>query len=131
MSGIHRGMVSLLEAAQVADRHGVPIKSEQLERMAGVYEEGMRLVLRQIAATQLKYEVEHSGIEYELFHNQSGKVDKLFDSLQDHVSDEVKARLFNLRSEIGYLELEACDAGYMAGFLAGYRFLNEITRASH
>lgn len=126
-NGVRRYMVSHQQTvAAVADHFDSKQTDFNYDALSGIYEEGMKMVLQQIARTQLRFEYEHGGAGYKESDAQSQKVLSLFAQLKADLPAELEGRLVVLQTEIGFLELEGMDAGYVSGFLAGYRFLKEL-----
>jgi hypothetical protein len=90
-----------------------------------ICEFGMTKVLEQVAASNLlQYEPEHTPKYFEALN----EVIRLQDLFVLTVSDEQKTLLSDIESAQALKEIFEYDQHYIDGFLAGYRFLREITK---
>lgn len=92
-----------------------------------LYEAGATMVLRQVALREVRLFREHIGSEYVAAERHSNDVDVAYEKLEKSLSGPSKIDLEQYNDAVRRLELESLDAGFIAGFLAGYRFLKEIT----
>lgn len=102
------------------------IADKSQEERTDIYEAGASQILREVAKREIKLFREHAGPDYSLAEKSSASLDAAYTKIKTSLSAARANEFESFYDEVRRLEFETADAGFIAGFLAGYRFLKEI-----
>jgi hypothetical protein len=118
--------VELTKIATVAreiEQKGVSYSHQDATKMI---DSGMEIVLREIAWRELRLYRQHEGPAYIKSEQKASMVEEAFQRFAEQLPGELIGGFSDFYDEAKGLECDSLDAGFVAGFVAGYRFLKEL-----
>lgn len=125
-NGTLRSMVDYFSINQACEDKNVRPLSEGQHLEMKIYEAGMEAVLVEIATSTLRFHHEASGSLYKEDAVDSALMESMFKELLEVSPQKLKKRIDELETQAQRYSITSHDCGYIAGFLAGYRFLKEM-----
>ncbi|ASS64712.1 hypothetical protein [Paenibacillus sp. RUD330] len=126
-NGTLRGMIGYVGIDQVCKSKKVkaqPSPGAYMEMQ--MYEAGMEKVLAEVATTNLRFVHQMDNPLYAEEVQEEEKLEAEFAKLSDSFPEAISSQLNDFYTSSKCYAYTLHDCGYVAGFLAGYRFLKEM-----